>query len=178
MVTTIALIVLLILAGLVLLLFELLTPTFGPLAAMGLAALVGAVWLGFTLSGPAGVILLIALLVFTPAYIVFLVRMLPRLPGSRKLFLEKVPTLTATGTPDAEALEGLVGKIGKAETLLRPSGAVRVEGRRLTAVAESGLIEKDATVKVIASSGMNVIVRRLAPESAGPQAEGPRSGEA
>jgi uncharacterized protein YqfA (UPF0365 family) len=31
--------------------------------------------------------------------------------------------------------------------------------------------------KVVASGGTNVIVRQVAPESAGPQAEGPRSGE-
>jgi membrane-bound serine protease (ClpP class) len=159
--TTIAFIVLLILAGLVLLLFELLTPTFGPLAVMGLAAFGGAVWLGFTLSPEAGVILLIALLIAVPAYVVFLVRSLPRLPGAKKLFLEKVPSLTASGTPDAASMESLVGKTGTAETLLRPSGAVRIEGRRVVAVAESGVIDKGATIKVVAASGMNLIVRAV-----------------
>jgi membrane-bound serine protease (ClpP class) len=159
--TTIALIVLLVLAGLVLFLFELLTPTFGPLAAMGLAAFAGAVWLAFTISPVTGVIVLIALLVAVPAYVVFLVRSLPKLPGAKKLFLEKVPQLTATGMPDAAAMESLVGKTGMAETLLRPSGAVRIEGRRVVAVAESGIIEKGATIKVIASSGMNLVVRAI-----------------
>jgi membrane-bound serine protease (ClpP class) len=159
--TTIAFIVLLILAGFVLILFELLTPTFGPLAAMGLAAFGGAVYLGFTISTAAGVILLLAMLVVVPAYVVLLVRSLPRLPGAKKLFLEKVPSLTATGMPDAAALEPLVGKVGTAETMLRPSGAVRIDGKRVVAVAESGVIDKGAAIKVISTSGMNLIVRAI-----------------
>jgi membrane-bound ClpP family serine protease len=168
--TMIALIVLLILAGMVLILFELLTPTFGPLAAMGLAALVAAVWIGFRLSTTTGVALLLAEVVLVPAYVVFLVRALPRLPGAKKLFLEKVPSLTATGTPDAQAMELLVGKTGTAETQLRPSGAVRVEGRRFVAVAESGIIQKGTAVKVISASGMNLVVR--ATEDEAPSARG------
>lgn len=162
MATTIALIFLLVLAGLVLLLFELLTPTFGPLAALGIAALVGAVWLAYTISGTFGTILLLVLVVIVPVYIAMIIRKLPNLPGAKNLFLKNVTHTTASGTPDAQALELLVGKIGKAETLLRPSGAVRVEGRRVSAVAESGIIEMGTDVKIIAARGTDVIVRPVA----------------
>ena len=65
----------------------------------------------------------------------------------------------ATGTPDADAMSSLIGKIGVAETILRPTGAVRIEGRRVTAAAESGIIDKGAAVKVVSTDGTSVVVR-------------------
>ena len=94
--TTIAIVVLLILAGMVMIFFEFLTPTFGPLAVMGLACLGGAAWQCFTISTFAGVISIAAMLVGLPVYILAMVRIMPRLPLTRSLFLHKFPVSTAT----------------------------------------------------------------------------------
>ncbi len=119
---TIPFIVALILAGLILILFEFFTPTFGPLAALGVMALAGAVWLAFTISTATGVTLIVCMAIGVPIYVALLMKNLHRLPGAKNMFLEKVTDMTATGTPDAAALEAFVGKTGTAETLLRPSG--------------------------------------------------------
>ncbi|MDY7011562.1 MAG: NfeD family protein [Planctomycetota bacterium] len=155
----VSIIIVLIIAALVLFLLEICTPTFGVLAAMGVAALVAAVWLCFTLSSVAGMVLLIILLVTVPIYLVFLVRFLPRTPLGRKLFLKKASD-PSSATPEAEDNETLIGKTGLAESLLRPTGAIRIDGRRVIATAESGMIEKGEKVKVIRATGMNVVVRR------------------
>jgi membrane-bound serine protease (ClpP class) len=55
----------------------------------------------------------------------------------------------------------LLGREGVAETLLRPSGAVRIDDRRIIASAESGLIEKGTAVKVVRVTGNDVVVRRI-----------------
>jgi len=53
-----------------------------------------------------------------------------------------------------------VGRTGMAETLLRPSGAIRVDGKRIIALSESGIITKGQPVKVVRAGGSNVIVRK------------------
>ncbi|MBN2584268.1 MAG: hypothetical protein JXL80_14495 [Planctomycetes bacterium] len=156
-----ALVAVLILAGLALLAIELLTPMFGLFLGMGLASLVGAVVLTFTnVSSAAGIIVALGLLVTVPVYLYLLPRTLPKLPFTARFFLAGAPTdTTGSGTPEAEGLKALVGKTGTAETVLRPSGAVRIDGRRLVATAESGMIDAGATVQVVRSSGMNLVVR-------------------
>ena len=169
--TTIAIVVLLILAGMVMIFFEFLTPTFGPLAVMGLACLGGAAWQCFTISTFAGVISIAAMLVGLPVYILAMVRIMPRLPLTRSLFLHKFPVSTASGSPVTPELLDLVGKTGVAETLLRPGGAIRVEGRRVDAQAESGIIPAGQAVKVVAVGMGNVIVRRVETPSRIPAGE-------
>ena len=160
---TIATIAALLLAGLVLLLLEVLTPAFGMLAAGAIAALVAAIWVCFTISPSLGMVMIVVVVVGVPTYLVYLVKVLPRTPLGRRLFLRKAPKGTGDGTPEAEELRRLIGRTGKAETALRPSGAVRIDGRRLVAVAESSMIEKDATVKVVGAGGTELIVRLIKP---------------
>ncbi|HUS48349.1 MAG TPA: NfeD family protein [Phycisphaerae bacterium] len=161
MVVTIAWIVLLVLAALVLLLFELITPTFGMLAGLALAALVGAVWLTFGLSNVAGVVMIVAIVMGVPAYVLLLVKVLPRMPVGRKLFLGRRDKATGEGSPKTDAFQALVGKTGKTETMLRPAGMIRIDGQRISATAESGIIEKDQPVKIISAGTGNVVVRKV-----------------
>lgn len=162
--TTISIIIALIVAGMVLLLLEILTPTFGILIAMGIAALAASVVLCFRESFVAGVVLLLALVVAMPVYLVVLVKWLPKSPLGKRLFLRRAKE-PGTGVPEAAEHEALVGKTGVAETLLRPSGAVRIEGRRVIASAESGMVQKGQRIKAIRAEGMNLIVRLDEPES-------------
>jgi membrane-bound serine protease (ClpP class) len=164
MAAAIVYIVLLIVAALVLILVEILTPTFGTLGVLAVIALGGAVWQAFSLHPAAGWGVLIGMVFFLPAYLAILIRWLPRGPlGRRGVFLGKVDAGAGAGTPDAETHESLLGKVGRTETSLRPSGAVRLEGNRVMASAESGLIDKGQWVRVVDASGMNVVVRPCEP---------------
>jgi membrane-bound serine protease (ClpP class) len=104
--------------------------------------------------------MLIAVVVLTPAYLYFLVKWLPNTPLGRRLFLRQTRAGRGEGTPEARDLAKLVGSAAVAETDLRPSGTIRVDGRRVVALAEGDMIEKGEQVKVIRSAGSNVIVRR------------------
>ena len=139
---------------------EILTPMFGLLAAAGIAALVAAVWLTFRISGGWGVVSAIVAVLVTPVYAYYLVKYLPRSGLGRRLFLPKADRGRGEGLPEASARQALVGKTGTAETTLRPTGAVRVDGKRVIASAESGMIERGAAVRVIRASAMEIIVRR------------------
>jgi membrane-bound serine protease (ClpP class) len=158
---TIVEIILLVAAGLAIFLLETVIPSFGLLAVMGTAALVGAVALSFTISSVLGIAMIVILLVGVPLYLIGVFRVLPNTFIGRKLFLAKMPELKATGTPQAQHYESLVGQTGQAESALRPVGIVRIQGQRLPALAESGVIDKDATVKVIATDGMNLVVKAV-----------------
>ena len=163
-----ATIFLLVLAGMVLIFFELLTPTFGVLAAMALMAFAAAVWEGFATSSAAGIGLIVGILVGGPIYIYLLVRILPNFPLTRSLFLHKFPKSTAAAAPEVESLRSMIGKTGVVETQLRPAGAIRVEGRRVSAQAESGIVEVGQAVKIVGVDMANVVVRAV---------EGPARGE-
>lgn len=157
---TLLTIIVLIVAGLAFFLLEIITPMFGLLVALGVAAFAAAAWLCFTISQILGLVVLVALIVVLPAYMVMLVKLLPKSPLGRRLFLGGAPDATGTGTPEAARHESLVGREGIAETTLRPSGAIRIDGHRVIATAETGLIEKGQAVRVIRAVGTNVIVRR------------------
>ena len=159
MVGMIAIIVLLVLAAMTLILLELLMGSFGLMAALTLVALGCAVWLAASISTTFAVVLAIVVAVIMPPYIVLLMRVLPKLPIGKKLFLENVADSTAAGLPETSNYQALVGMTGVAETLMRPAGAVRVAGQRVQATAESGVIEKGAQVKVVAAGEQNIIVR-------------------
>lgn len=68
--------------------------------------------------------------------------------------------------------QGTVGELGAAKpellectgvalTQLRPSGTAIINGKRVDVVTEGGLIEKGASLRVIAVEGMRVIVREV-----------------
>ena len=158
---TVVLIAFLILLGLILFTFELVTPSFGLLTVLAVSAFGLAAWQAFMLSSMFGVILIVVLLVAVPAYLISMVKYLPKTRLGSWIFLKSAEAAGTDGTPEADDNAALVGKTGTTETLLRPSGAVRVEGHRVVALAESGLIEKGKTVKVIRASGTNVTVREV-----------------
>jgi len=158
---TVFLIVVLLLAAMVLTVVEICTPIFGLLAAGAIGCAAWAVYLAWTLDGLFGMILLIACLVGAPVYVVAAVKLLPKTPLVRRLHLGRDKAEAGEGTPEAQSLARLVGRTTIAETVLRPSGTIRVDGRRLVAQAESVMIQKGSEVRIIQAAGNRVIVRQI-----------------
>lgn len=151
----------LILAAMILGLFELLIPSFGLITAAAIACVCGAIYIAFTISPTFGLAMVAFCVIAAPLYIVAVIRFLPRTSVGRRLFLKAVPPATGSGTPDVDQFKQLVGKTGTADTSLRPSGIVVIDGQRIQASAEAGLVARGATVKVVAAQGFNVIVRKI-----------------
>ncbi len=147
------------LAGIVCILIELLLPTVGLLAGLGVAAMLYSVVLA--LGGDINAIyamlgsLVIAIIVF--ALIV------KRLPSSRlwsRLVLRDQST-SARGYVSAETNADLLGKQGEVLTELRPSGSILLDGVPVDVVSEGAFLEKGELVQVIGVQGSRVIVRRV-----------------
>ena len=57
--------------------------------------------------------------------------------------------------------EDLVGKTGTAMTTMAPSGKVKIANETFEAASNSGLIDKNATVEVVRSEHLKLIVREI-----------------
>jgi len=158
---TILLIIALVFCALLLLAVEICTPTFGLLALAAMACLTGAVYQCFVISQVFGVVMIVVLAFAIPVYLWAMIKYLPKTPIGSILQLRARRRAPGEGTPDAAELESLVGDTGVAETSLRPSGAIRVNHKRIVAMAEAGFIEKGATVEIIQAGGADVVVREV-----------------
>ena len=148
-----ALIVLLVAAGLLLLFLETVLP--GLIAgALGFLALVGAVayaYLEFGLkAGNATLFSIVGLLLLG---IVLWLKFFPESRMARVFVSQR-----QIGTVGAEKPE-LLGKSGVALTTLRPAGTVLFDGRRTDVVTEGGFVAKGQAVTVVAIEGLKVVVR-------------------
>jgi membrane-bound serine protease (ClpP class) len=158
---TVVLIVVLAVAAMVLIVAEICTPTFGLLALLAIACTGLAVYLCYTINGALGLVGLIVALVALPVYSVAAVKIIPRTALGRTLFLKRDAVQPGEGTPEAGELKQYVGRQTTTETVLRPSGTIRIGGKRIVAHAESGMIEKGRRVRVIKASGNHVVVRPM-----------------
>ena len=145
------------LAGVLMIIVEILLPTVGLLAGLGVAAMLYSIVLA--LGGDIGALaaLGIALLISIAAFMLIV----SRLPSSRlwnKVVLHD-SSRSERGFVSAEEHTELVGKIGEVITELRPSGTVRIDGRPIDVVSEGVFITKGTQVVVLSVSGSRVVVR-------------------
>lgn len=146
-------VVLLIIVGAVLLLLETLLP--GMVAGVvGFGCLVGGVALGYIRFGvETGNVVLLAVFVLLLAGTACYVRFFPQTRAA--------DILTSHGTVGELGVEKpeLLHQTGVALTILRPSGSATINGHRVDVVAENGLVEAGAAIKVVAVEGLRVVVR-------------------
>lgn len=157
----------LILLGLVLLFGELLLPTGGILAVVAAGAIIGGLTLLFYHADTwTSVTTLIAVLVAIPLVTAFGLWLWPRTPLGRLLVMN-APAVTEAGAnrPEWAKLDELNGRLGRAMSSLRPSGAVEFEGKRVDCLSEGPLIEAGQWVRCVAVRGGRVIVRPVDPPS-------------
>jgi len=163
MVGDIVLIIVLYLSALAMIVLEICTPTFGLCTVISLGCLAAGIYFCFGISQVLGVVVTVVTVIAFPVFVIAAVKTIPRTWLGRRLVLTRQRAVPGEGTPEAGGLRELLGKEGVAETLLRPSGAVRIDGRRLPASAESSVIEKGSPVKVVRIVGSDIVVRKIAP---------------
>jgi membrane-bound ClpP family serine protease len=155
------LILALLIGAMLLILAEICTPTFGILAIAAMACLGALVWRCFLIAPWLGILALVAVIVGVPVYLRLMIGLFPKTPFGRKLMLGSGTTDTGGGVPESAEHEGLIGAEGVASSALRPSGTVTIDGRRRVATAESGFISENTPIRVVRSSGLNLVVRAI-----------------
>jgi len=160
--------------GVVLVLLEVLIPSFGLLTAGAVACFVISVWSIYDPAHPGYAWAMgIVAPIFTILVLYFGLKYIPRTSWGSGLVLRQpegeeqrptateVSTLTPEGGTVEEQFKNLVGKTGVAQSDLRPAGVALVEGRRVDVVAEGAMIDAGSRIKVVAVQGNRVVVRKV-----------------
>ncbi len=145
------------LGGVLCIVIEILAPTVGLLAGLGIALMLYSVVLA--LGGDVNA--MYALLASVALAVFFFLLLLKRLPSSRlwqKLVLRDTAT-AERGYVSAAPRESLLGQAGTAATDLRPAGSASFNGVPVDVVSEGGYIPRGTPVTVVAVSGGRVVVR-------------------
>lgn len=99
-------------------------------------------------------------------------KILPETKFGKSLALPAVIDGRATDGVDAEN-EAIVGLEGEAVTELRPSGKVKVAGKRYEAISRQGYIAAGEPIKVTGTRGFSVVVAKLEHPIQNPETEEP-----
>ncbi len=94
---------------------------------------------------------------------VLLAKVLPKVPVVGKFYLGAPEPGRVPHSEGAALTEGkgnLVGKVGRAQTLLRPAGRAVIDGELLDVTTRGDVIAKGTLVEVIDTRGNNIIVKK------------------
>ena len=145
--------------GVIMLVAEVFIPSHGILTVVGLGFLIAGIVKTFGYGGrDAGIITVFACMIFVPAFAVVAVKYWHRTPFGRRIAPPN-PTLTSADTSvPIDEINSLIGKTGRAISPLRPVGICEFNGRRVSCVAQFGLIDAGAIVEGVGMSGTNLAV--------------------
>ena len=136
--------------GIIFIIIEILTPTIGLLAGLGVVAIL------------YSLILLIMAISFVIAIIIFAL-IIKKLPTS-KLWSKIILTKTSSseeGYVSSVDYSRYLHKEGIVLTELRPSGSVKIDDDVLDVVSEGSYISKGEKIRVVKIEGMRIIVRKI-----------------
>ena len=149
------------LCGLGFVLAEVFFPSLGLLAVLAAACFLIADMTAFSEGGQVlGWTFIVLQVVLIPLTVRLAFLWLPKLPFGRRMLLSQ-PSDVGAGLPD---LRHLLGREGRAETELAPSGRAVFGTERHSVVARAGVIPPNAPVVVVAVEGSEVRVRSLSDE--------------
>lgn len=145
--------------GVIFIIIEILTPTIGLLAGIGVVAILYSLILA--MGGDINAIYMMAISLVI-AIIIFAV-ILKKLPSSRlwkKLILTNTSS-TEQGYVSSMDYSKYLNKEGVVLSELRPSGSVEIDGVPVDVVSEGKFISKGEKVRIVKIEGVRIIVRRV-----------------
>ena len=138
---------------------EVFIPSGGILSICALACVVGGVAIFFRFSTLAGWLGVVVAVLMVPMLLIGAYRLLPKTRFGQHVILAGPLRERGDAIADGPELIKLLGQVGEVLTPLRPVGTCRFDGRRVECVAETGYVQKGATVKVIRVEGTQLTVR-------------------
>ena len=145
--------------GIIFIIVEILTPTIGILAGIGIVAIFYSLILAMGGDINAMYMMVISLVI---AILIFAI-IIKKLPSS-KLWKKIILTNTSSseqGYVSNKDYSCYLHKEGIVLTDLRPAGSVNIEGNVLDVVSEGSFITKGEKIRVIKIEGMRIIVRKI-----------------
>jgi membrane-bound serine protease (ClpP class) len=151
-------IIALVLAGFLLLFFEVFLPG-GVIGALGGMLVMTGIVCGFIFQGPTwGATLLVVSGLLGLIGFWLWIKLIPKTPLGRRLMLDH----DARDWKSSDiAQQGLNGKQGVAHSTLRPAGTALIDGARVDVITRGEMIAAKTPIKVIAVEGNRVVVTTL-----------------
>ena len=155
----VAVLIVLYAVGILFLLAEIFIPSHGILTLAGLGFVVAAVVKTFDVGGKdVGIVAVFACLILLPAFAFVAIKYWPRTPIGKRIAPPN-PKLTSADTSiPVDELVRHIGRRGRAISPLRPVGICEFDGRRVSCVAEFGMVEAGVVVEAVAIKGGNLAV--------------------
>lgn len=123
----------------------------------GLTALAAAIITFWEFGPVAGVVLTVGQLMMALIAFVLWIKLFPQSPVGRWFILTE-----SVDRPAVEAApEDLLGATGETLTRLNPSGAARIQGKRMAVVAQSGYIDAGVAIQVVKVEKRRIVVRPI-----------------
>jgi len=151
--------VLLLGAGLLLVLAEVLIPSMGVLGTLAAACIIGAQVFAWQVSSRTGVNFMLVSGVLVPIAVMTGLRVFPRTPIGKKLVAQGFTFEDGRATDTRDT--GLLGSEGVVEAALRPAGVARLLGRRVDVVSRGEMIPAGTHVQVVELTGNRVVVQPI-----------------
>ena len=139
-----------------LLVLEVFIPSGGLFGFLATAAVVGSMVMAFRRDTTTGLSFMAIALFAVPLVIGVAFKYWPKTPMGRA-FLGDLPTEEETRLDDPR--RALVGRVGVAQSLMLPSGAVLIDGHIVDAVSQGVAIDPGQTVVVVEVRANRVVVR-------------------
>lgn len=149
------------LAGIIILIVEFFVPSHGMLGVISTLSILGSIAAAFNHSVVAGLGFLITALIVVPVMLVVAIQYWPETPLGKRILIPR-PEHQDEVLPETDTyrrLGELVGRRGKARTVMLPGGTVEVEGRKYDAVTEGMAVEEGQAVVVIRVETQRLVVR-------------------
>jgi membrane-bound ClpP family serine protease len=168
--STLAWPILLLAFGLILLTAEVFIPSGGLLGILAFGCVALSLWQAFRQSTALGLNFLLADFLILPVAVMVALYLWPKTPLARRVFLKPPAPEEIEGAHPALRLDVLLGQYGRTLTPLRPSGFVELDGRRLNALSEDGLLDAGTLVRAVRVHAGQIVVRSAAEITAEPAA--------
>lgn len=161
--------ILMFVAGVVLLLVEIFViPGFGLAGISGIVLIFASIFLSLIGSEPfitfesisVAIVQLTVALIAAIILVFLLAKFLPKTTAFSKLVLSESEK-TDQGFVSYPSDTSLIGKSGKALTVLRPAGIAEIDGKKYDVVADNEYIEPGKPIKVIRVEGIKVVVQEI-----------------
>lgn len=156
----------LLLLGTIFIIIEIFQPGFGFFGISGIVLVIVAIAIRLYRSDEGNPIIQLFAMLFLVAVVVgialiIMVHSMHKGKLSRTAFVQKSTAVPEGITKGTEDFTHLLGKVGVANTTLRPSGNALIDDKLYSVVAQSELIEKDKVVEVVAVEGVKIVVKEI-----------------
>jgi membrane-bound serine protease (ClpP class) len=148
--------------ALILIVVELLVPSFGTVGMVAAGVLIAGAVAAFAAGLMWGAIYVALAVAGIPLAVRAGIRALPNTPIGRRVILAGPVTPGHAGAVPAEKLRRLEHASGTTVTDLRPVGTAIVGGERIDVEAEADWIDANTAVQVVRIDGMRIVVRPTA----------------